>query len=299
MQELEKKNHKSKGSEQKEKKHPEGRTPNTRSEKLKKLGPDGNRGVRKDVLKTGEVGALIKQGFISRTNLDIKKPPDMLSSSNDQHTNRGVIATAVVSESPPPKYSNFASFVSDGLNAMNDIVTSTFDNKKAASTLYDMISQYDDREGMIQGRSLPKSNVQRHSKPPLDSSLGTGTFRFNDPSSCDVKLTLKSREGTTSSSLAVFVHSQILATQSKFFATKFNDSGLNNENGEVPRLIEISDCDNVEMYVETLRMMYSNDMKKSLVKETVSRVLGILKVHYLYPTLKCMAYGVGLQIVST
>lgn len=46
----------------------------------------------------------------------------------------------------------------------------------------------------------------------------------------------------------------------------------------VPYEVEIADCDDVEVYIETLRLMYCKDLRKKLMREDVSRVLGILKV---------------------
>ncbi|XVF52949.1 hypothetical protein PTKIN_Ptkin05aG0059100 [Pterospermum kingtungense] len=43
-------------------------------------------------------------------------------------------------------------------------------------------------------------------------------------------------------------------------------------------IVEIADCDDVEVYIETLRFMYCKDLRKKLMKEDVSKVLGILKV---------------------
>uniref|UniRef100_A0A6N2MGQ2 BTB domain-containing protein n=1 Tax=Salix viminalis TaxID=40686 RepID=A0A6N2MGQ2_SALVM len=42
--------------------------------------------------------------------------------------------------------------------------------------------------------------------------------------------------------------------------------------------VEIADCDDVEIYIETLRLMYCKDLRRKLMKEDVPRVLGILKV---------------------
>lgn len=46
----------------------------------------------------------------------------------------------------------------------------------------------------------------------------------------------------------------------------------------MPYEVEIADCDDVEVYIETLRLMYCKDLRKKLMREDVSRVLGILKV---------------------
>ena len=46
-----------------------------------------------------------------------------------------------------------------------------------------------------------------------------------------------------------------------------------------PNFIEITDVDDIEIYLETLRLMYCQDVRRSLIKENVSRVLDILKVN--------------------
>lgn len=43
-------------------------------------------------------------------------------------------------------------------------------------------------------------------------------------------------------------------------------------------MVEICDCDDVEVYVETVVLMYCDDLKNRLVGEEVSKVLGLLKV---------------------
>ncbi|KAI7986626.1 BTB/POZ domain-containing protein [Camellia lanceoleosa] len=44
-----------------------------------------------------------------------------------------------------------------------------------------------------------------------------------------------------------------------------------------PYIVEIADCDDVEVYIEALSLMYCKDLRKKLMKEDVTRVLGILK----------------------
>lgn len=67
------------------------------------------------------------------------------------------------------------------------------------------------------------------------------------------------------------VHRNVLAEHSRFFADKLS------EQPPVPQ-IEILDCDDVEIYVETVGLMYAKDVKRRLIKQSVSRVLRILKV---------------------
>lgn len=99
--------------------------------------------------------------------------------------------------------------------------------------------------------------------------------QFNDPSSSDIKLTLSSKDAI---SVSMNVHRQILIAHSRFFAVKLSDRGLKQPRSSVPYIVEIADCDDVEIYIETLRLMYCKDLRKKLMKADVSRVLGILKV---------------------
>ncbi|XWS74221.1 hypothetical protein CRYUN_Cryun02cG0197200 [Craigia yunnanensis] len=46
----------------------------------------------------------------------------------------------------------------------------------------------------------------------------------------------------------------------------------------VSHTVEISECDDVEVYVETLVLMYCDDLKKRLIGENVNKVLALLKV---------------------
>lgn len=101
--------------------------------------------------------------------------------------------------------------------------------------------------------------------------------QFNDAVSSDIKLTLSSKDGI---SVAMNVHRQILVAHSRFFSVKLSDrwTKQQQQRSPVPYEVEIADCDDVEVYIETLRLMYCKDLRKKLMREDVSRVLGILKV---------------------
>lgn len=102
--------------------------------------------------------------------------------------------------------------------------------------------------------------------------------QFNDPISSDIKLTLSSKDGI---SVSMNVHKHILVAHSRFFAVKLSDRWAKQERpSSQPYIVEIADCDDVEVYIETLRLMYCNDLRKKLMREDVPRVLGILKVIY-------------------
>lgn len=84
----------------------------------------------------------------------------------------------------------------------------------------------------------------------------------------DVKLTVSGRDGFK---ISMDVHRRVLAEKSRFFAEKLSDGGITHS-------VEICDCDDVEIYVETLVLMYTHDLKKKLMGDDVTKVLGLLKV---------------------
>lgn len=97
--------------------------------------------------------------------------------------------------------------------------------------------------------------------------------QFNDPNSSDVKLTLTSKDGMI---VSMNAHRQILVGHSRFFASKLSDYRW--KGGQQPYIVEISDCDDIEVYIESIRLMYCKDLRRKLMKEDVPKVLGILKV---------------------
>lgn len=116
--------------------------------------------------------------------------------------------------------------------------------------------------------------MQRISNLLMTRSPGN---QFNDPASSDVKLTLSSKDGI---SITMCVHRQILVAHSRFFAVKLSDRWSKQQMApsSSPYIVEISDCDDVEVYIETLMLMYCRDLRKKMMRQDVSRVLGILKV---------------------
>ena len=80
---------------------------------------------------------------------------------------------------------------------------------------------------------------------------------------------------------------------SRFFAVKLSERGSKQQSQRPtgsPCIVEIADCDDVEVYIETLRLMYCRDLRKKLMKEDVPRVLGILKVTFLFIFGKSFVY---------
>ncbi|KAK7251355.1 hypothetical protein RIF29_34468 [Crotalaria pallida] len=112
--------------------------------------------------------------------------------------------------------------------------------------------------------------MQRISEMLVSKSPGN---KFNDAVSSDIKLTLSSKDGL---SVCMNVHREILVANSRFFAGKLCERLMRKQG--VPYDVEIAECDDVEVYIDALRLMYCKDVRRKLMREDVSRVLGILKV---------------------
>ncbi|GAB4834444.1 hypothetical protein Ancab_032700 [Ancistrocladus abbreviatus] len=102
---------------------------------------------------------------------------------------------------------------------------------------------------------------------------------FNDPNSSDIKLTLSAKDGF---SVSVNVHKEILVGHSRFFAGRLSSEKWTKDQRlgapPPPYEVELAECDDVEVYIETLRLMYCKDLRRRLMKEDVPKVLGVLKV---------------------
>ncbi|CAH8350364.1 unnamed protein product [Eruca vesicaria subsp. sativa] len=198
--------------------------------------------------------------------------------------------TSPRNSSIPSSFTKFNSALTAGLlNPMSPPPPppAMHDKSRASPTLFEMMSSEAGSPVQIHNLVLPSSSssrtttnhlvisaqdkqalaMQRISNLLVTRSPGN---QFNDPASSDVKLTLSSKDGI---SITMCVHRQILVAHSRFFATKLSDRWSSS-----PYIVEISDCDDVEVYIETLMLMYCRDSRKKMMRQDVSRVLGILKV---------------------
>ncbi|KAJ8439934.1 hypothetical protein Cgig2_004000 [Carnegiea gigantea] len=200
-----------------------------------------------------EVSTMIKQGFISDPSISLSplKPisnsriSPSSSPSNSKH----------LSLSPPPAFPSQS-------------------HPHPRHTLFEMMSEEQLRESKHSSdnnrRRLQDKLARVLANNPnfLDghnsSSNHLGGFGYGD-----VKLTVSGRDGFK---ISMDVHRRVLAEKSRFFAEKLR------MDGGVTHSVEICDCDDVEIYVEALVLMYSDDLKKKLMGEDVSKVLGLLKV---------------------
>ncbi|KAK1265555.1 BTB/POZ domain-containing protein [Acorus gramineus] len=173
------------------------------------------------ILKTGEVSAMIKQGFLSSPT----KIPSPLSS-------------------PPPNY-----------------------KPNSPTTLFDMISAEEHQQQQQQQHRHQQHFPNRGNPSPLQDRIKRILDRAMPGFSVggDVALTVSARDG---SSASVSVHRRVLSGRSGFFAERLRRA----------HSVEICDCDDVEVYLEAVALMYEVDVNRRLVEEGVEKVLGLLKV---------------------
>ncbi|CAK9158732.1 unnamed protein product [Ilex paraguariensis] len=111
------------------------------------------------------------------------------------------------------------------------------------------------------------------------------SIEFGEPRTSDLKVILHGKQGF---SVKLGVHRSVLLENSNFFTNILLGEQL------VLPCLEIDDCEDVEMYVETVGLMYCKELKQRLIKQSVSRVLRILKVAeqlgFHSCTLSCLEY---------
>lgn len=110
---------------------------------------------------------------------------------------------------------------------------------------------------------------ERTSRPKLENMPRKVAIEFGEPGTSNIKVVLLGKQGFC---VKLSVHKNVLIENSSFFANKLSEEqfGLS--------CLEIDDCEDVESYVETVGLMYCKDMKQRLMKQSVSRVLRVLKV---------------------
>ncbi|WVZ25958.1 hypothetical protein V8G54_004502 [Vigna mungo] len=117
----------------------------------------------------------------------------------------------------------------------------------------------------------PTSSVaaaERGPRPKIESLPKKVAIEFGEPGTCDMKVILLGKQGFC---VKLSVHRNVLTEKSSFFSEKLSEqSGLS--------CLQIGDCEDVEIYVETVGLMYCKEMKQRLMKQSVSRILRILKV---------------------
>ncbi|KAL5557207.1 hypothetical protein UlMin_039443 [Ulmus minor] len=109
---------------------------------------------------------------------------------------------------------------------------------------------------------------ERAPKPKIETLPRKVAIEFGEPGTSDMKVILHGKQGFC---VKLSVHKNVLMEYSSFFADKLSQqSGLS--------CFEVDNCEDIEIYVETVGLMYCKEMKQRLIKQSVSRVLRILKV---------------------
>ncbi|XP_006652685.3 BTB/POZ domain-containing protein At1g63850 [Oryza brachyantha] len=190
----------------------------------------------------------------------------------------------------PSSYTKFNSALNAGLLNPMSPPPLPLDKTRSSPTLFDMMANEQDYHPrtaaaihsipappqphpLQPARSMDRQVLLQDRVAELIGSCSPGN-QFNDADSSDVRLTLTSKDGL---SVTLCVHRHILVAHSRFFAAKLSDR-WSKQQRTLPHIVEISDCDDVEVYVETLRLMYCKDLRRRLMREDVNKVLGILKV---------------------
>ncbi|GAV71385.1 hypothetical protein CFOL_v3_14879 [Cephalotus follicularis] len=244
-----------------------------------------------NTLKSKEVSTMIKQGFISDQTLSFSSPsrnptrppppPPPPPSTTTATTSRAYYYSPLSSpsktvlNSPPPAPSTNSTQLTR--THMSDSTQSTRTDS-TRSTLFEMMSEEHLRESRTQEENLLKSRTRvekilaefnANASCCCGFSFGCGGYCYSGLGSGDVRLTVVGRDGNR---VSMDVHKRVLSEKSRFFAEK-----LRRERG-VSHTVEISECDDVEVYVETVVLMYCHDLKRRLMGEDVNKVLGLLKV---------------------
>lgn len=95
---------------------------------------------------------------------------------------------------------------------------------------------------------------------------------FGRPETSDLTVMLYGKEGIA---VRMGVHRDVLCRSSAFFAARLAGG---DDGPAPPPCVEIHDCDDAEIYVETIGLMYCDEAKHRLLKQSVPRVLRIMKV---------------------
>ncbi|KAL5704914.1 hypothetical protein ACHQM5_023274 [Ranunculus cassubicifolius] len=120
---------------------------------------------------------------------------------------------------------------------------------------------------------------ERSPKPENENLRKKVSIEFGEHGTSDLKVVLCGKQGF---SVKMSVHRNVLVENSSFFANKLS-------NQESPSsCVQVTDCDDVECYVETVGLMYCKDMRQRLIKQSVPRVLRVLKISELIGFRRCI-----------
>ncbi|KAL8528610.1 hypothetical protein ACS0TY_006160 [Phlomoides rotata] len=147
----------------------------------------------------------------------------------------------------------------------------SINEKKTNSTLSRTNVVTDEQKTQCSDATVLNASLVNEKAPRLrpENAPRKVTIEFGEPGTSDLKVILLGKQGLA---VKLSVHRSILMEHSSFFKTRISEQQL------VFPCLEIDDCEDVEICVETIGLMYCRDLKQRLIKQSVSRVLRILKV---------------------
>ncbi|KAG2719967.1 hypothetical protein I3843_02G009200 [Carya illinoinensis] len=128
------------------------------------------------------------------------------------------------------------------------------------------------------GHSAPVA-AERAPRPKIENFPRKVAIEFGEPGTSDMKVILLGKQGFC---VKLSVHKNVLVENSRYIADKLSEQQSGSSS------LEIEDCEDVEIYVEIVGLMYCKEIKQRLIKQNVSRVLRILKVAELFGFNSCM-----------
>uniref|UniRef100_A0A1J3IIL2 BTB/POZ domain-containing protein n=1 Tax=Noccaea caerulescens TaxID=107243 RepID=A0A1J3IIL2_NOCCA len=164
--------------------------------------------------------------------------------------------------------------------------TTTEKEKKPSSTTIRSVIASDELQHQNSGNSethhsiaVPATVQERPQRQKVETLPRKVAIEFGEPGTSDAKVILVGKQGFC---VKLSVHKKALVDHSSFFAKKLA------EKDSVFACLEIESCEDAEIYVETIGLMYCKDMKQRLMKQNVSRVLRVLKVAELLGFSSCI-----------
>ncbi|XP_028781530.1 BTB/POZ domain-containing protein At3g50780-like [Neltuma alba] len=138
----------------------------------------------------------------------------------------------------------------------------------------------DDQQYVVPARHQGGTSMvtERSERPKIENLPRKVAIEFGEAGTCDMKVVLLGKQGFC---VKLSVHRDVLKEKSNFFADKLSvQSDLS--------CLQIDDCEDVEIYVETVGLMYCKEMKRRLMKQSVPRILRILRVAELLGFTSCI-----------
>ncbi|XP_021718537.1 BTB/POZ domain-containing protein At3g50780-like [Chenopodium quinoa] len=167
---------------------------------------------------------------------------------------------------PPPHPSSPPPLPSSGESIKKKPITNSHERKPSSPSRAKTVPSDDHKTPASNVAEGVERTTNRNKSESLPKKV---SIEFGESGTSDMKVVLYGKHGF---SVKLNVHKGVLVENSSFFAER-----LAEQESDVASL-QILECEDVEIYVECVGLMYSKDMKQRLLKQSVQRVLRVLKV---------------------